>query len=444
MTKSRDVVKTIRKGKEKTAINYEDALEIVLKNTFVIGEEERPIVKSAGQVLAENIYSNFDLPQASISGPDGYAVRSEDIGDASAQNPAVLRIAATARAGRLIRTEVTPGTAIRIMTGSVVPEGADCVVRFEDTDEPGNKNGPNRNKPSYVKIYVKANPGDSIRPAGSNVKKGALIVQKGTVIGPTQISALASIGKAWIKVVRRPVVAIIATGDELIKPGRPLSRGKTYNSNTATISSLVSHYGGIPRILGIARDKEDAILSKIPTGVTADVVITSGGVSKGDYDLVRLVVGKLGKVIFSKIKMGPGAAVAFGVISNFSRDGGKKAIPVFSLAGPPAGCIINFETLVRPALLKMRGIAETGHPAVDATAMDSTPQRMGMAFVKYSRLEKVKGEYRVILGLGDRLGMIASMAAANSLAIIPAGSAVKAGDTIKVLPLDWRQEHPII
>ncbi|MFH0976257.1 MAG: gephyrin-like molybdotransferase Glp [Spirochaetota bacterium] len=425
-------------------LNYEEALKIMLENIKILKEVEKPLLESAGQILAEDIYSPLDLPQWAISGPDGYAVKAADIKEASMRDPVILKILTTARAGRPTRCIVKPGTAIRIMTGSVIPYGADCVVRFEDTDEPDDKNGPNNNNPAHVKIYTKVNPGENIRLAGSGVMKDTLIVMKGTVIGPAQISALASVGITFVKVISRPVVAIISTGDELVNPGNLLTTGKTYNGNSAALASLVSHYGGIPKILGIARDNESDLICRFRKGMRADAIITSGGVSKGDYDLVRLIIAKLGKVIFSRIKMGPGAPVSFGLISKSAAGNGDAAIPVFSLAGPPAGCIVNFETLVRPALLKMRGIKDVAHPVVEATALDSPLQKMAMAFVKYSHLEKMQGTYRVKLNLGDQLGMLASIAAANSLTIIPEGSDVKAGDMIKVLPLDWRQDQPLI
>lgn len=421
-------------------LRYEDAVKKILDNVERMEVLERPLLACVGQVAAENIYADFDLPQSPISGPDGYAVRSSDIKGATRNNPIVLRIIATARAGRPSNRVVKPCTAIRIMTGSILPRGADCVVRFEDTDEPGDKNGPNTDNPSEVKIYTAMAQGDNIRPTGNNVRKGTLIVPEGMLIGPAQISALASIGKTWIKVIRRPVVTIIATGDELVRPGKPLAPGKTYNCNTTAIASLVAHYGGIPRILGIARDKEAAITSKIRKGMTADAIITSGGVSRGDYDLVRLVLGKIGGLVFSRIKMGPGAAVVFGVIKRLSTDNSNTPIPVFSLAGPPAGCLINFETLVRPALLKMLGLTTVAHPSIEATALDSIPQKMTMTFVRYTNLREIDGEYRVTLNIAEKTGMPASMVAANSLTIIPEGSAVKAG-TIRVLPLDWCRDQ---
>jgi len=420
-------------------ISYEDAVKKVLENTQVLNTERRPVLESAGQVSAENVSSDFDLPQTDISGPDGYAVKSSDLKGAGRDAPVALRIVGTARAGRVTTKVVKSGTAVRIMTGSVIPDGADCVVRFEDTDEPGNKNGPNRNNPSMAKIYVEAAPGTGIRPSGSNVKKGTMVLSKGMLMGPAQISALLSIGKTKVTVIRRPVVTVIATGDELISPDKQLSPGKTYNCNAAAIASLVTHYGGIPRILGVARDNEASILEKIQKGMASDAIITSGGVSQGDYDLVRFILGKVGTIIFSRIKMGPGAAVVFGSIKRPPVKGRNAGIPVFALAGPPAGCLINFETLVRPALLRMRGLTQVDHPAVEATAADTTANNGGIPFVKWTYLEEIDGKYRVVINAPENTGGLTSIASANSLTIIPEQSLVRAGDTIRVLPLDWRR-----
>lgn len=409
---------------------YEDALKMILENVLAMAEEKKPLLESIGQVLSEDIYSPMDLPRAPIAGPDGYALRAEDIKDASKETPAVLRIVGSARAGHPSEQVVEPGSAIRIMTGSVVPEGANCVVRFEDTDEPADKNGPNRNNPEEVKVYVSGSNGGNIRPVGSNIKQGTLMVPKGTTIGPSQVLAMASIGKTEVNVIRRPVIAIVATGDELVEPGQELSFGKVYNCNSATISAFVSACGGIPKVVGIARDRKEEIISKIRTGMTADAIITSGGVSKGDYDLLRIVLAEMGKVVFSRIKMGPGASVAFGLI----HDESGKQVPVFSLSGPPIGCLVNLETLMRSALLKMRGVPRTAHPVTAAIAVDDAPG-LRIPFAKYAGLAETDGKYQATISLSEKVGPLAAVAQADALAIIPEKSGFKAGDTIEVLPL---------
>ncbi|MEN6373292.1 MAG: gephyrin-like molybdotransferase Glp [Smithella sp.] len=421
--------------------NYDDAVNIILENAQTLGTVEKPLLACAGLVASESIYADFDLPQSAIAGFDGYAVRAQDIREAAPNNPVILRIIAKVRAGFPSDCVLTPGTAVRIMTGSIIPQGADCVVRFEDTDEPGNKNGPNKNNPMDVKICTGLSSGDNIWPAGSNVRKGNIIIPEGTLIGPVQITALASMGKRRIRVIRKPTVAIIATGDELVPPGGRLTCGKIYSSNSVAIAALVRHYGGVPKILGIARDKESALISKLQKGMAADAVITIGGVSKGDYDLVKLAVAKIGKVVFSGIRMMPGTATAFGVIRHLSTDKVQKAIPVFSLPGPPAACLINFETLVRPALLRMLGFTAVVHPSVEATALDAVRHKRPVAFAMFTCLQRLDGGYQVRFDITEERSMQASMAAANSLTIVPEGAAVKAGDKIQVLPLDWRRDQ---
>lgn len=409
--------------------SYQQALETVLESVHVMEVEEKPVFKSVGQVLAEDVFSDYNLPQSDISGPDGYAVRSEDIRDATKEKPATLHIIETVRAGHLPQKTVTPGTTVRIMTGAVLPGGADCVVRFENTDEPPDKNGPNKNNPSEVKIYVSALPGASINKAGHNIAQGSLVLSKGTVIGPAQVSILNLIGKSTIKVIRRPVVAVLSTGDELISLGEPLLPGKTYDCNGPAIASLVEHYGGVSQMLGIAQDDEKSLLSKIQSAAQADAIIMSGGVSKGDYDLTRIVIAKLGEVKFSRVDIVPGAAVAFGFVNIPSGNHRSSPVPIFALAGPPAGCLIDFETLVRPALLKMQGHSVLAHPSVAAVVPDAIQGKMKVS-IKWSNVKKMDEEYHVDL---NKVGM----AKANALTLISEGVTLQAGEKIQVWPLDW-------
>ena len=275
--------------------SYQEALEKLLGHITILDVEEKQLLESLGQVLAEDVRAGFNVPASRTSGPDGYALISQDVKGACKESPIVLAVTETVRAGRLPRSRVKRGTAVRIMTGSVVPEGAHCVVRFEDTDEPGGKNGPSCLKIREVKIYVSPSPGANIRPTGSNAREGRLVLSRGTVIGPAQISALAALGRRRVTVVRRPVIGVIATGDELVSPGKGLPPGKTYDCNTAAMASLVTHYGGIPRILGRARDKEASVRARIEKGMTSDAIITTGGVSMGDFILSDSRSGSLGK-----------------------------------------------------------------------------------------------------------------------------------------------------
>jgi len=419
-------------------ISYTDAVKEVLNHVAVLPPEKKSIFKSLGQVTAENIYSSRNLPQLANSGPDGYALRSGDIRKASRENPVILRVTETVRAGLLPSRKVMLNTAARVMTGSVLPKGADCVVRFEDTDEPPNKNGPNRSFPATVAIYVAAEPGTNVIGPGAIVRQGTLVMPKGTVVGPAQISALISIGTTRISVYRRPVIAVIATGDELVPSGNALNRGKSFNSNTAALVALITHHGGIPKVLGIARDNQASLRRKIRQGLAADVIISSGGVSKGDFDLVRLVLGEIGEVVFASLQMGPGRAVTFGVVPRNAGPRGRQVpIPMFALSGPPAGCLINFETLVRPALRKMLGYSVLRHPEVEAQAVDSVNMKAPFPFVKWTQLEETKAGYRVKFNSSAGVGFLPTMAAANSLTILQQDAIINPGDKVQVLPLDF-------
>jgi molybdopterin molybdotransferase len=410
---------------------YVEALKAILSNIQPLEIEEKVLIKAAGQVLAEDVYADYDLPRHDISGPDGYAVIAKNIEMADKDNPATLQIIDTVRAGCMSRKAVTPGTAIRIMTGSDVPDGADCVVRFEDTDEPENKNGPNPDNPTSVKIYVNLASGTNIHKTGANIKGGDLLIPKTTVIGPPQLSSLAAIGRSSIKVIRRPKVAIITTGDELVRVGSPLPPGKKHNSNEVALRSLVSHNGGLPWVLGIARDDERSITYKMQKGLDADAIITTGGVSKGDYDLTRQVIGKMGKLLFSRINLAPGAAFAFGLAAKSP----ANVVPIFAISGPPPGCIVNFETLVRPALLKMRGLQKLSHPKIKAILKESVNNAGLRDTVRWTDLQRMEKGYQV--KEHESSSMLAHLSTANSFIIAPAKTEIKAGEKITVWPLDW-------
>jgi molybdopterin molybdotransferase len=288
-----------------------------------------------------------------------------------------------------------------------------------------------------VKIYIPAEPGTHIRRAGSAMSEGTLLMTAGTIIGPPQISALVTSGLHRVKVIRRPRIGVIATGNELQSMGRPLVPGKIYNSNGPAVASMVSCYEGIPKVLGIACDREASLLAKIRKGLKWDGIITTGGVSMGDYDVVRLLMGKEGKPLFSRVKMEPGRAVLFSLLERKGPEGVKITVPLFGLAGPPAAGLVNFEMLVRPALLKMRGVETTDPAGVDAVAADAFSNGRPVPLVKWTILTGSCGAYCVTLCGSRNTGESIPMEKANSLVVIPAESSVNPGDTIQVRPLDW-------
>jgi len=417
-------------------ISVDQALEKVLAHIDVLEAEESPILGCLGQVLAEDVFSSINIPPLDNSAMDGYAVRSADTRGASRQSPRFLRVIGTATAGFICLSEVEPDTAIRIMTGAPIPKGADCVVRFEDTDE-AERHGAS----GEIGILREAKLGANIRLAGEDITAGSLVLSKGTVIRPAEVGVLASLGCSKVMVIRRPVVAILATGDEVVDIVQPLPEGKIYNSNSYSVAALVLRYGGIPRILGIASDSEDSLVARLHLGLDADMVITSGGVSLGDYDVVRDVLAKQGEIVFWQVREKPGRPLAFGVIKAPGKAGGVRNIPLFGLAGNPVGAMVNFELFARPAIIKMMGKRNLAKPTVEAVIEGSIKNTDGRRVFARAIVEKRGGQYFARLTGPQGSGILTSMALANGLVVVPEDKpGVKAGDLVKVMMLDWSEE----
>jgi len=415
-------------------ISVDQALEKVLERIDVLGAEESPILNCLGQVLAEDIFSPINIPPLDNSAMDGYAVRSADTRGASRRSPCFLRVTETVTAGAIPKGEVKPGMAIRIMTGAPVPKGADCVVRFEDTDE-----SEREGTPAEIGILQEIEAGRDIRPAGEDITAGSLVLRKGTVIRPAEVGVLASLGRGRVMVIRRPVVAILATGDELVDIAQPLPQGKIYNSNSYSVAALVLRYGAVPRILGIALDSEDSLVARLHLGRDADMVITSGGVSLGDYDIVREVLAKQGETIFWQVREKPGKPLVFGMLRG--KGGKAKNIPLFGLAGNPVSAMINFELFARPAILKMMGRKNLAKPTVEAILADAIENTDGRRIFARVLVEKRGGQYLARLTGPQGSGVLTSMALANGLVVVPENKpGVKRGDLVKVMMLDWGEE----
>jgi molybdopterin molybdotransferase len=417
-------------------ISVEQALDKILSYVDVLEAEDSPILDCLGQVLAEDIYSNVNVPPLDNSAMDGYAVRSGDTCGASRQSPRFLRVLGTASAGSITEREVAPGTAIRIMTGAPIPKGADSVVIFEDTDETQR-----RGVSTEIGILSEVEPGLNIRRAGEDIAKGSTVLTKGTVFRPSEVGVLASLGRTTVRVIRRPIVAILATGDELVDIDQPLPAGKIYNSNTYSLAASVQRYGGIPKILGIARDSEDSVVARIRQGLDADVLITTGGVSAGDYDVVKDVLAKQGEITFWTVRMKPGKPLAFGTIKAVGKAGIARNIPHLGLPGNPVSSMVTFELFVRPAILKMMGKKNLTKPTILAAAEDSVVNRDGRRMFVRVIVEKRNNQYVARLTGPQGSGILTSMALANGLMIIPEDKAeVVAGDIVQVMMLDWREE----
>ena len=422
-------------------INVEQALEKILSYVDVLEEEQVPILDSPGQVLAEDIYSSINIPPLDNAAMDGYAIQSRDTYGASSESPRFLRVIGTVTAGSVSEQEVKPGTAVRIMTGAAVPKGADSVVRFEDTDEAQRKKSPTGQSMSEIGILGKAEAGLNIRRAGEDITKGSIVLKKGTVIRPAEVGVLASLGRNKVTVIRRPVVAMLATGNELVDINQPLPAGKIYNSNTYSVAALVQRYGGIPKILGIALDSEDSLVTKLRQGLDADMLITSGGVSAGDYDMVKDVLAKEGEITFWTVRMKPGKPLAFGIIKGVDKTGATRNIPHLGLPGNPVSSMVTFELFARPAILKMMGKKNLTKPTVEAVIEEPIVNTDGRRVYTRAVVEKRGGQYFARLTGPQGSGILTSMSLANGLVIVPEDKAeVKAGEVVQVIMLDWNEE----
>lgn len=416
-------------------LSVEEALERILAHFHALESEQKPLLEALGQVLAEDAVSQYDIPPLDNSAMDGYAVQVASIEGASADRPVTLKVVGTVAAGHLPEQAVTRGTAVRIMTGAPVPEGADAIVPFEDTDETERKQRGDALKEVAIRIAV--GKGADIRPAGQDVRKGQVVLEKGRVLRHSEIGVLASLGYSRVKVVRRPVVAILATGDELLEPGEPFGGGKIYNSNNYSLAAGVLRYGGVPKVLGIARDNLDSMNEKLREGLDADLLITSAGVSKGDYDMVKDVLTQHGEIDFWSVRMRPAKPLAFGVLR--APDG--REVPHLGLPGNPVSSLVAFEQFGRAAIRKMLGFTRLGKPTIKAVLDDSIYNNDGRRVYARAIISKSNGAYHAKLTGSQSSNLLTSMSSANGLAICPEDEPVKnAGEVVDVQMLDWPEE----
>jgi molybdopterin molybdotransferase len=416
-------------------ISVEEALQKVLDGVNVLEAESVPILNTLGQVLAEDIRSNINVPPLDNSAMDGYAVMSADTVGASENAPRYLKVIDTVIAGSISKKEVTPGTAIRIMTGAPIPTGADTVVQFEHTNE--GKNTDN----TRIGVLEEIPPDLNIRRVGEDIARGTVALRKGTVIRPSEIGLMASLGHSSVKVIRRPVVAVFSTGNELVEIDHVLPEGKIHDSNLYSIAALVKRYGCIPKVLGIARDDEAELVGKLKQAQDADIVLTTGGVSMGDYDMVKDILARDGQIVFWKVRVKPGKPLAFGKIKGRDKNGGAKSIPHLGLPGNPVSCMVSFELFARPALLKMMGKKNIAKPIVTAIMEETIENDAGRRLYNRAIVEKRDGYYYARLTGSQSSGILNSMSLANGLVIIPEEKkTVNKGETVQTLMLDWNEE----
>lgn len=414
-------------------ISVEEALARILSYIQLMDAEEKPILAALGQVVAEDVVSPLDIPPLDNTAMDGYAVRAADTRGASEASPVRLRVIGELAAGYVFDGEVRAGEALRIMTGAPMPRGSDAVVPFEETDEPaGTAFGSFARSGDTVAVLKAADPGANIRYAAEDVHRGQAIIPRGTVLHPAQVGVLASLGRSTVRVHRRPVVAILSTGDEVKDPGEPLAPGQIYDSNTYSISAMVEANGGVPRRLGIAKDTVDALTAKLREGFDADMLVTSAGVSRGDYDVVKDVLAREGEVNFWTVRMRPGKPLAFGAFTS-----GERRVPHIGLPGNPVSSMVSFELFGRPAIYKMLGRADWERPRVRAIADEAIANSDGRRVYARAIVAQRDGRYHAALTGPQGSGMLSSMAAANALAIVPEDvPLVRAGDEVEAMLID--------
>ena len=418
-------------------ISVEEARDRILSFFARLEVERVPVLDALGQVLAENVRAPFDIPPLDNTAMDGYAVRAADTAGATEASPRALHVIANLAAGYVLEQVVGVGEAVRIMTGAPMPPGSDAIVPFEETDETLRGPGEPPTKGSSVRVFKAAEVGANIRYRAEDVHAGAPVLQAGRVVRASEIGVLASMGVAEVDVIRRPVVAILSTGDEVTAPGQPLLPGRIYDSNAYGLAALVKKYGGIPKLLGISPDTVEELTRRIREGYSADMIVTSAGVSRGDFDVVKDVLANEGAIDFWTVRMKPGKPLAFGAFMTPS----GRTVPHLGLPGNPVSSMVSFELFGRPAIFKMLGREGWERPVIRAITRDEVRNTDGRRF--YARCIVAKGDdgrYYADLTGPQGSGILTSMSAANALTIIPEDVPVAMpGDEIDVMMLDW--EH---
>lgn len=405
-------------------LSVEEALERILAEVDPLPTTEVPLSSSLGLVLAADIVAREDIPPFANSAMDGFALRSKDSEPHGAQPPR-LRVTGSIAAGYVAEHGVEEGTAMRIMTGAAVPPGADTVIQVELTNQTGPES-------DWVEILKTVPPGNNIRPAGEDMRQGQTVLMRGTTIGPWEIGILATLGRAMVPVVRRARVAILGTGDELVDVDQPLQPGKIRNSNSYLLEAAVLRSGASPHNLGIARDTLASLQEKFSAASAPgayDLILTSGGVSVGDFDLVKSVLTQQGHMDFWRINMRPGKPVAFGRIGT---------TPLLGLPGNPVSSAVTFELFARPLIRKLQGHSQLRKPQVEVTVIDGVSERSGRRHYVRAHVTWQDGHFVARTTGNQGSHIMTSLRNANALLIVPENSpGIAPNATAQAIMLDW-------
>jgi molybdopterin molybdotransferase len=404
-----------------STLSVDEALERILARVAPLESTEVGLLDALGAVLTEDQTAPGDVPSFRNSAMDGYAVRGSDVKEAGVR----LRVVGAVAAGAVPDRGVGAGEAMRIMTGAPMPDGADTVVRVEDTD----------NGAAVVTINAATPLGIAVRQAGEDLRRGEIVLKRGTLLRHPEIGVLAAMGRAKVSVVRRPNVAVLSTGDELVDIDEEPGPGRIRDANRYSLAAAVRAMGCPAFELGIARDTAGDLRHALGNAAFGDLVITSGGVSVGDHDHVKPVVNAMGQMDFWSIAIRPGRPLAFGELRTK-----RGAVPIFGLPGNPVSALLTFEVFVRPALLKMAGRTKLHRPRVEARLLDRIDKPIGLRMFARGIYDEAEGTVRSTGPQGS--GILRSMSLANSLIDLPeAISSAAPGETVSVLLTDRPEDH---
>ena len=411
-------------------ISLEDARELVLSRVTALETEEVDVLDIIGRVAAEDLASDIDIAPFAHSAMDGFAMRAAQLDGASPETPIELDVIAEVPAGSFYDGELADDQCVRIMTGAPLPAAADAVVKYEIVDI---VSGDGR-EGSRVAFTMPAGVGDNIRQAGEEAKAGEVIVHAGEVVHSAGVGFLTGCGVTRCKTYRRPRVAIIATGSELVDPSEVPTAGKIRNSNSYALAASAIDAGAVPTVLPIAADDLEGLKAEVLAATTDfDFVITSGGAANGDYDFIKRVVEETGELLMTTVNMRPGKAQTFGIV---------EGTPVFGLPGNPAAAYLGFEMIIRPALRKMQGYSHFERPHVRAKiTSDSKKKDPRRIFNRGTLTKNAAGEYEVTLSKNQSSGLFGPIQRSNCFIIFPEGpKEFHAGDLMDCVLLDIPEE----
>ncbi len=406
-------------------LEIREAMQRVLHAVTPLESEVVPLSEAVGRTLATDVIAPIEHPPWDNSAMDGYAVRADDVRAARANTPVRLRVLERVPAGGFARHAIVPGTATRIMTGAPIPEGADSVIRIEHT----------REEADSVLVLDAQDAGRNVRAKGEDLRRGTRVLLRGRLLRAAEIGLLATVGAAHVEVVRRPRVAILSTGDELVDLAEfpdVIAGRKIANSNAYALAAAAAQTGATPLLLGIARDEEASLRQHLERGLAADILVTTAGASVGDHDLVKDILEALGITIdFWRVRMRPGSPLSFGWKQLAGPTPvGQRRLLVFGLPGNPVSALVTFELFVRPAIRRLLGRQDTFPPTLRVQVAESIGSKSGLTHFLPVRLQRdAAGVVHARLTGAQGSGLITSMAEADALLVVPEDrSGLEAGE----------------